>query len=407
MNVGVGYYNDKDANTAGRKATEIAMEKSNLSCPDFVLAFCSGQLDHDKFFEGIQTIVGPESPIIGGSAIGIITNDDLSYKDYPAGVAAVELDGIQHKIVSVNDLHKDERLAGKKLARNFTSQPGENALIIFYDSIKSPATEDNPPLLNASSLLIEGIDEGIKFNVPLFGAGLLGDYGFTNFTRQFCGSYVDSQSVIGVLLTGDFKPYFRIMHGCSPLDGVYYTVTKIEGSIIYELDGKPIVQMIDEIYGNQEWRNKHPLNLLTIGVNHGRKFDKPKESNYVNRLIIGALPDGKGVSLFEPDLKCKTEIQFMLRDSARMIESARKNSLELMKQIVTEGKRPVLGIYIDCAGRTADYSNTLYEEAAEVQKILTHYKTPLLGFYSGVEIAPLLQKSRGLDWTGVLLVLAE
>ena len=35
------------------------------------------------------------------------------------------------------------------------------------------------------------------------------------------------------------------------------------------------------------------------------------------------------------------------------------------------------------------------------------YKTPLLGFYSGVEIAPFLQKSRGLDWTGVLLVLAE
>jgi len=31
----------------------------------------------------------------------------------------------------------------------------------------------------------------------------------------------------------------------------------------------------------------------------------------------------------------------------------------------------------------------------------------LLGFYSGVEVAPLLGKSRGLDWTGVLLVFAK
>jgi len=90
-----------------------------------------------------------------------------------------------------------------------------------------------------------------------------------------------------------------------------------------------------------------------------------------------------------------------------MITSARRNSSELMEQIKTDGKKPILGIYIDCAGRTAEYSNATTEEAAEVQKVLNQYETPLLGFYSGVEIAPFLQKSRGLDWTGVLMVLAE
>jgi hypothetical protein len=32
---------------------------------------------------------------------------------------------------------------------------------------------------------------------------------------------------------------------------------------------------------------------------------------------------------------------------------------------------------------------------------------PLLGFYSGVEVAPVRGASRGLDWTGVLLLLGE
>jgi len=39
--------------------------------------------------------------------------------------------------------------------------------------------------------------------------------------------------------------------------------------------------------------------------------------------------------------------------------------------------------------------------------VFNRYDTPLFGFYSGVEVAPLLGKSRGLDWTGVLLVFAQ
>ena len=124
-------------------------------------------------------------------------------------------------------------------------------------------------------------------------------------------------------------------------------------------------------------------------------------------MITGALPEGKGIEIFEPDLEKGVEIQFMLRDSGEMIKSARINSADLMKQIESDGATPFFGLYIDCAGRTAEYSNTVTEEASEVQKVLNRYDTPLLGFYSGVEIAPLIGKSRGLDWTAVLLVFAE
>ena len=101
------------------------------------------------------------------------------------------------------------------------------------------------------------------------------------------------------------------------------------------------------------------------------------------------------------------EIQFMLRDGNMMIESARSNSESLMKKINEDGKIPVFGLYIDCAGRAAEHSNTETEEAAEVQEVMNRYNTPLFGFYSGVEVAPILGKSRGLDWTGVLTVLAK
>ena len=222
MKVGVGYCNEKDAVLSARKVAEDAIEDGDVRNPDFVFAFCGGKLDHEAFFCGLQSVVGNEVPIIGGSAIGIITNDYLSYKGCPAVVAVVESDALQHRFVAVDDLAKDERLAGKKLAEQLS-----------------------------------------------------------------------------------------------------------------------------------------------------------------------------------------TEVQFMLRDTTRMIESAKRNATALMGEIEADRRRALLGIYIDCEGRTADHSNTLTEEAYEVQKVFNQYETPLFGFYSGVEVAPLLGKSRGLDWTGVLLVFAK
>jgi hypothetical protein len=259
--------------------------------------------------------------------------------------------------------------------------------------------------MNASPPLIAGIESVLQSNVPIIGAGLVGNYQFSN-TEQFYGSNVCEQSVVGALLSGSVNVYHCVMHGCSPVDGRDRKITKKQGSVIYELDGRPIVETIDESYGDQSWRKQHPLNLLTIGVNYGEKFQH-QEDEYVNRLITGILPDGSGIGIFEPDLEQGMEIQFMLRDGNMMVESSRNNSESLMKNINDDGKIPVFGLYIDCAGRTAEQSNTVTEEAAEVQQVMNRYNTPLLGFYSGVEVAPILGKSRGLDWTGVLMVLAK
>jgi small ligand-binding sensory domain FIST len=210
-----------------------------------------------------------------------------------------------------------------------------------------------------------------------------------------------------MLMSGGFDVYHAIMHGCTPLDGQYLTITKKEGPFIYEIDGRPVCEMIDEVYGSTAWRKQTPVNFLTIGVNNGEKFADFAEENYVNRLIAGALQDGKGICMFEADLDEGTQVQFMLRDSMQMIESVKLNTKKIFNQIEADHQKPCFGIYIDCAGRASLQSNTATEEAACVQKIFNERNIPLLGFYSGVEIAPFQGSSRGLDWTGVLIIFAE
>jgi hypothetical protein len=406
LKVGIGYANDQNALRLGEKVAEDAMKNGRIDQPVFVMAFCSGRVDHDAYFKGLQTLVGNKVPIIGGSAIGIITNEHLSYDGFPAGAAIIESDTLQHIEGSANNLHKNEKLAGQRLAEKLTNTIDGKLLLTFYDSIKNAPTENSPPAINASPPLIGGIEEKLKLKVPIIGAGLVGDYEF-NATKQFCGSFVESQCVVGSLLAGDFKPYFSIMHGCVPKDGIYHTITSAEGPVVYEVDGKPVIDMIDDQYGSKEWSTQMPVRRLTIGVNYGEKFEEFRENQFVNRLIAGVLPDREGILLFEPDLAEGSEILFMLRNNKMMMESVQKNSTELFEKIIAKGEKPVLGLYIDCAGRTAIISETLTEEASEVQNIFNRYNVPLFGFYSGVEVGPLLGRSRGLDWTGVLLILAE
>jgi hypothetical protein len=403
MKVGIGFSNQSDFYSAGRSVAEQALQTGGIDSAELIFAFCSNRTDPNLFFKGLQSVAGERVPILGGSAIGIITNSELSYSGHPCGAMAVQAGTPFCRIAAANDLHCGETDSGRRLAEQLGSKPDDQAMVVFYDSIRQPPTPDTPPTLNCSAPLIEGIESALSHPLPIFGAGLVGDYEF-NKTVQFCGSHVSTQSAAAAVFQDPVVLQHRIMHGCTPLDGVYHRVTRAEGAVIYELDGKPVVNMIDRLYGHSDWQKTTPVDLLTIGIYQGEKYAGAEEGRYVNRLITGVLPGGKGICLFEPDVMEGAEVQFMARDAFKMVESARENSLALMETLRSQGREAAFAFYIDCAGRSAAYSKTAVEEAAEVQTTLTRFGCPLLGIYSGVEIAPFLGKSRGLDWTGLLLV---
>ncbi|MDX9746675.1 MAG: FIST N-terminal domain-containing protein [Syntrophales bacterium] len=406
MKVGIGYTNNHDSFVSGKIAAEAALAGGKIEKPAFILAFSHHQVDAEAFFRGLRTVVGAEPPIIGGSAVGVITNDVVSYEGFPAGVAVLQSDGLDVEIACSGDLDLDERRAGKRLADKLVHKADGKLLLIFYDSVKTPPTASMPPVMNASPPLIQGLEEGMPSSVPILGAGLVGDFAF-NPPKQFNGYAVAGQHVVGALFSGACHHYYQIMHGMTPLDGIRHTITKMEGALIHEVDGRPVAEMIDAMYGNQNWREQSPVRRLAIGIDHGDPYGDYREEHYVGRLITGVFPNGKGIAMFEPDLDVGTEFLFMLRDSGKMMESAAKNCSDLIRRIEEDGKRPVFGCYIDCAGRTALASDTLHEEADIIREHFNRIQVPLLGFYSGVEVAPLLGKSRGLDWTGVLWVMAE
>ncbi len=405
--IGIGYNNDHEGYKLGQSIARSALQAGGIDHADMLIAFCSGHVDLGLFYDGLRSVVGDATPIIGGSSLGVITSNELSYRDYPAAVAAIKSDSVRFSVSSAGGMDLDEASAGQLMINGLQLSTADKLLLLFYDSIRIPATPSSPPVLNSSAPLLHGIEEKLAGHVPIFGAGLMGDYNFSR-TKQFCGFRTDTRQAVGCMLAGDFFVYNTIMHGCIPLDGIYRKITKMKDDVIYELDGQPVVPILNQLFGNSKWQDERPIiSNLTIGVNHGDRFGKPLESNYVNRLITGVVHGGTGIGMFETDLSVDQEIQFMVRDNRMMLKSVRDNAPEIITKIKSEGRKPFFALYINCGGRTAEYSATEEEEATDIQKVMKQAGIPLLGFYSGVEIAPMMGRSRGLDWTGVLIILAE
>jgi small ligand-binding sensory domain FIST len=142
--------------------------------------------------------------------------------------------------------------------------------------------------------------------------------------------------------------------------------------------------------------------FVTLGVNKGDKYGEFKEEEYANRLCMSVDKERGGLVMFEPDLEEGSEVQLMRRSiDFQYIGQRAQKLLDGLGD-----RKPVFALYIDCAGRASAYCGTEGEEAEEVQKVIGS-KMPMLGMFSGVEIAKVGNEMQALDWTGVLCVFSE
>ncbi|HWR89182.1 MAG TPA: FIST N-terminal domain-containing protein [Dissulfurispiraceae bacterium] len=394
----VGVSQHVESVEAGRSAARMALEKSGGAVPGWAIAFCGGHYDPDKVLEGLRSELG-DVEIVGGAAIGTVTNQLLGYTGFECAVAVFPSPMEKPRFITVEGLDRGTLEAGRELGtrlRESVNGDGKATALIFYDSIQSSP----PPVLHVGSRLIDGIYRGLDGkNVELVGAGTVANFQMMD-SYIFTGKGRAKHSAVAAILPSSLECHTTIMHGCIPVSS-FLEITRIEGPIVYELDGKPALDVIRNIIGSSLSADQPSL-TVTLGQKYGDPFAPYDESAYINRLIISGNPNDGSVVLFEADFEVGAKVQVMSRDNMTMLESVRRRTAGLLSSLGT--RKPVMALYIDCAGRSCAFSGADIEEASLVQAAMGD-NIPMLGFYSGVEIAPLLGMSRPLDWTGVLSIL--
>lgn len=361
------------------------------------LAFCGGKHDPVAFLEGLRETLGAV-PVVGGSAPGVIAPPLVSYAGFEAALALFGEGDPGGPIVADHGLAEGGRETGRRLAARIEADGcADQPVLLLYDSVACRT----PLRLHPASPLVLGLRDRLdRPGAPatIVGSGLITDLNLGD-SWVFDGSGVAKHCAVAVPLGRDFEVVTEVMHGCRPASS-FMTITRIEGAEVFELDGRPAYDVIIEWLGGEAALPGLSLSL-TLGAKQGDLFAPFDENAYVNRLILGADRARGSITIFEPDFTAGERVQVMSRDNQLMLDSVRRGGAAAVRRIA-QGEAPSLCLYVNCAGRASMRSGAEREESGLLCEILPK-DFPFLGFYSGVEVAPMAEgPSMPLDWTGVL-----
>jgi hypothetical protein len=408
LHIGVGSSENTDSRQAGREAAQSALQHGNLSSCDLLLLFSTSKHDPHALHAGVREVIGSTARIVGGYSVGIITNDALGYDGYQVGAAAIQNAG-SIRTFFTPDVTQGEAAAGRALAEQIAAQclpqsgnaeeAGAASLLLFYDWVNRTQGRLK---LNMATPLLEGMREHLPSSMHLAGAGLVGDMQCRE-TWQWFDDQVTQHAAMALSVGGELRIDSVVMHGCRP-DGGYHTVTAADGAVILEIDNRPAVDVMAEMLGLESIEQWDDYRFyVTLGINKGDPWGDFCADDYANRLCLGVDKKRGGLIMFETGVTAGMDVQMMRRSVDYDYISERTSSL--LAQLESEGRRPAMAFYIDCAGRAAAYCGSDTEDAAEVQAALG--KIPLLGIYSGIEVGRVADDWQPLEWSGVLCVLSE
>lgn len=401
--IGIGNSKNVDTLMAAQECAFMAQAALHGQPPGWGIAFCGGRHQSESFLAKTQEIVG-KIPLIGGGAVGTITAQLIGYSGFETSLALFPATLEIPTLLIEEGLSGQEFVIGQWLGRQLRKLAPDNAtVLLFYDSVDVP-----PPSvrLHVGTWLLKGIYEELQSKpIHLVGAGTLSHFDFSAVSYVFAGQTVKRHTAVIAILPPTLDGHTRIFHGCIPASA-FLTITRMEGATIYTLDEQPALDVLQTIVGEEAFvgSSGQPILSVTLGEKHGDIFAPYDEGAYANRLILAHDPRERSITLFEPDFHVGAKVQVMLRSNQLMQDSVKKGMAALLHE--TASMTPLLGLYINCAGRSSFVSGADTEEAALVATGVTD-RFPLLGFYSGVEIAPVQFRSQAFDWTGVLTVLCQ
>ncbi len=319
-------------------------------------------IDHP---EPINELVAafPTSKIIGCSSAGEIF--DTAINDKSLSVAIMKFDAGKIKVTSaeisdVNESHK----AGETLLKTLM-QDGLKSIFVLSDGLKVNGSE-----------LVKGMNSDLPKDVVITG-GLAGDGERFKKTWVIVGGKFYTNKIVAV---GFYGKNFKIGHGSKggwDSFGPERRITRSKANILYELDGRPALELYKEYLGDRASELPASGLLFPLMIHEDKK-----NASEVVRTILAI--DEKNQSLtFAGDVPEGYRAQLMRANFDRLVTGAGEAALSAAKNATA----PVLSVAISCVGRRLLMGERTEEETQTVLESLPQ-GTQQVGFYSYGEISP-------------------
>lgn len=226
----------EDSFLAGKELAQEAMKKSKTkNLPTFAVLFSSIKYDYSAIVRGIKSIIGEKITIIGCSSAGQFSEENFSKE----GIACAFISSDNYQFFSgIGTNLKDNPIGAIENAiRPFPQDVPEfpyQSAILFVDGLAGKGEE---AVLAAASLLDPKV---------VFAGGAAADNLSFRETTVFKDEASLSDAVSMCLIVSRKPVIISVKHGHKPISQPL-KVTKAEGNILYELDGKPALEVWKDV----------------------------------------------------------------------------------------------------------------------------------------------------------------
>jgi hypothetical protein len=393
---GVGMSRHHNPNVAGREAAQQALEKAGVDKPDFVFMFGSIGYDQRTLLQAVRETTG-EAPLTGCSAEGTINGEEADESTFSVVVTAISSEELRWYNGLAKGLEADPRAVGKQVAEDLMSHLSAETigLFVFPDG-----------LIDDLGNFFAGLEGNLPSErfLPLWGGGAGNNFSVQIPTYQYCDDRLVSDGVSYALLSGEAQTAWAISHGLMPIGGERI-VTRSKGNVIYEIDGKPAIEVL------KEYLPEHPFvedrDWMRYAISLALSSRAPsymKDEEYVVRGVP-AVRKADGSVIVQTEVPEGTSVWFSSRDKEKIITGFDRMAAQIDEQL--GGEKPNLVFQFECLTR----GKSLFREQ-EKQQILKRFRrtldpeAPWAGFYTIGEIGPVEEHNLRHLYTSVVLALS-
>ncbi|AKF24936.1 hypothetical protein YH65_05685 [Sulfurovum lithotrophicum] len=330
-----------------------------------ILIFAS--LEEKKVREELSNIVKlfPLSIIAGASTSGEILDDEVYDDTIVVSIAKFQSTILKNHIC-------------KSIGNEASYEDGiDIAKELFHDNLKSIFVLSDGLKTNGSQLT-KGIASVVHADVVVSG-GLAGDKDRFEKTWIIENGVLQEGIVSAVGFYSDNIHFEVASKGGWDSLGLQRLVTKSKDNVLYELDGKPALEIYKRYLGDKA--KELPASGLLFPL---ELKEKEGEESKV-RTVLAVDEENQSIT-FAGDIPQDSHVTFMKANFDRLVNGAEESAQ--MLNLSKYQNESLLCIAISCVGRKLVLKSRIDEEIEAVKEVLPQ-NANLVGFYSYGEISPL------------------
>jgi hypothetical protein len=308
----------------------------------------------------------PASRLVGCSTAGEIAGPVVN--DASLSVAVVRFEHTELDVVSVEIASAEGSFAaGQRLAQAL-KRPGLCSVFLLSDGLHVNGTE-----------LVKGLHAALPEGVVVTG-GLAGD------ADRFQRTWVlrNGRAEPGVIsAVGFYGDRLRVCHGSRggwDAFGPERRITRSRGNILYELDGKPALELYKQYLGERASGLPATGLLFPLAI----RAHVQDERQLVRTIL--AVDEADQSMTFAGDVPKGHLAQLMRANFDRLVTGA-SEAADLARGNEADDGAPVLAVAISCVGRRLVLGERIEEETEATLESLPRGARQV-GFYSYGEISP-------------------